>query len=142
MFDAATICRENGNHPEEMRLYQLLDLEVGNAIAKIKLGEMYENGFGVKQDMKQAADLYRQAHEAGDADATYNLGEMYEHGRGVKQDTKQAAACTGKRTRQGNVAAKRKLSFVYGAGVKQKTVQKPKTPTQKLGQKAKKKSTK
>ena len=31
------------------------------------LGAMYDDGKGVKQDKKKAADLYRQAHDAGDA---------------------------------------------------------------------------
>ena len=60
---------------------------------------MYDTGEGVEQNMKMAADLYQQAHEAGNEVATYNLGTMYETGEGVKQDSKKAIIQTSKRRR-------------------------------------------
>ncbi len=64
--------------------------EEGNAVAQNNLGLMYDNGWGVPQDDKEAARLYRLAAEQGDVDAQYNLGGMYDKGKGVPQDYKEA----------------------------------------------------
>ena len=47
----------------------------------------YEHGRnGVKQDFKQAFDLYCRAALSGDAESAYSLGFMYFNGRGVSRD--------------------------------------------------------
>ena len=56
--------------------------EQGDAQAQNKLGEMYDNGLGVRQDDAEAVRWYRQAAEQGHAVAQKNLGEMYDNGRG------------------------------------------------------------
>jgi len=45
----------------------------------------YHNGFGVRQDDKQALYWYRKAAEQGSSEAQYNLGVMYLKGQGVRQ---------------------------------------------------------
>ena len=42
------------------------------------MGECYENGYGVEQDEKKAAELYRLAHEGGNVPGTCALGLCYE----------------------------------------------------------------
>lgn len=46
----------------------------------------YHNGFGVRQDDKQALYWYRKAAEQGNSEAQYNLGVMYHYGQGVPQN--------------------------------------------------------
>ena len=62
----------------------------GNTDAQNDLGWLYEAGYGVEQDYKQAAALYTKAAEQGNAYAQKNLGWLYEAGYGVEQDYEQA----------------------------------------------------
>ena len=47
---------------------------------------MYERGYGVPQDYKEAVYWYRLAAEQGLAEAQTNLGAMYAFGNGVIKD--------------------------------------------------------
>ena len=58
----------------------------GDADAQTNLGLMYQNGWGVPQDDKEAVYWYKLAAEQGDAKAQYNLGVMYALGEGVIKD--------------------------------------------------------
>ncbi len=60
--------------------------EQGNADAQALLGEMYEQGRGVKQDYRQAIAWYTKAAEQGHTRAQVNLAVMYYHGRGTPQN--------------------------------------------------------
>ena len=51
---------------------------------------MYDHGYGVPQDYKEAIKWYRRAAEQGNDRAQYNLGLMYDGGYGVPQDYVQA----------------------------------------------------
>ena len=69
---------------------------------------MYEKGYGVIEDDKEAVKWYRLAAEQGIARAQYNLGVMYFIGRGVIQDNVYAhmwwniAAASGDESARGN----------------------------------------
>ena len=65
--------------------------ELGDAEAQYNLGVMYDQGFGVEQDLGKAADWYRKAAEQGFVDAQANLGLMYFHGQGLNKDHQAAA---------------------------------------------------
>ncbi|NOY44118.1 MAG: sel1 repeat family protein [Deltaproteobacteria bacterium] len=58
----------------------------GNPRSQLVLGALYENGRGVIQDFKEAADWYRRAAENGEAEAMLRLGLMAEAGRGMGRD--------------------------------------------------------
>ena len=60
--------------------------EKGNISAQYNLGVMYDQGTGVSQDYKKAAEWYQKAAESGDADAQNALGAMYANGEGIPQD--------------------------------------------------------
>lgn len=51
-----------------------------------RIGVLYENGFGVKQDMKEAMKWYFFAASKGDAEGLRNLGRIYEGGSEIKQN--------------------------------------------------------
>ena len=91
----------------------------GDADAQTNLGLMYQNGWGVPQDDKEAVYWYKLAAEQGDAKAQYNLGVMYERGNGVPQDYEEAvrwyqlAAELGDAKAQGNLG----VMYAFGNGI-------------------------
>ncbi len=60
--------------------------ERGNAIAQFKLGYMYDQGQGVRQDAAEAMKWYRKAAEQDHAGAQALLGSKYSKGKDVHQD--------------------------------------------------------
>ncbi|NGZ11547.1 MAG: sel1 repeat family protein [Nitrospira sp. LK70] len=56
------------------------------ALSCASLGQMYQEGNGVKQDDFEAADLYQKACEGGYAIGCHSLGGAYLEGRGRPQD--------------------------------------------------------
>ena len=65
--------------------------EQGDAEAQFKLGVLYYNGNGAKQNRAKAAKYFRLAAEQGNANAQFNLGLLYYKGEGVEQDYAEAA---------------------------------------------------
>jgi TPR repeat protein len=61
-----------------------------DAAALTLLGELYNQGLGVKQDPKEAASWYRLASARGSAHAMAALGMMSLEGRGVERDPRAA----------------------------------------------------
>nr|WP_262363734.1 tetratricopeptide repeat protein [Aliarcobacter cryaerophilus] len=62
----------------------------GNSSATLKLGFMYENGQGVKQDKKTANELYEKAEVQRNVYAQYQIGFMYEYALDIKDNKKIA----------------------------------------------------
>ena len=58
----------------------------GDADAQYNLGVMYERGYGVSQDDKEAVNWYRLSAEQGYANAQSNLANRYYYGEGVNKD--------------------------------------------------------
>src|SRR5574344_419046 len=54
-----------------------------------KLGWLYDDGRGVRQDYKQAKTYYEIACNLYNAQGCFNLGLLYAKGQGVKQNYKQ-----------------------------------------------------
>lgn len=110
------------------------------------LGQMYENGWGVTQDLEKATALFKrganQGHlesvnglrrlknveyraelesvqasaEAGDARAQNRLGEMYEFGYGLERDPNQAYSWYRRAAEQKLVVAQHNLGRCYNFG--------------------------
>ncbi len=80
--------------PEEVLQADVTKLRVmaaqRNADAEYVLGERYQTGDGVPQDLKAAVEWYLKAARQGHAHAQYRIGGCYEQGRGVAQDHKAA----------------------------------------------------
>jgi TPR repeat protein len=88
----------------------------GDALAQLKLGEMYDLGEGVTQDLKEAVKWYRLAAEQGNSRAQFSLAEMYKNGDGVQQDMQQALKWYRKAAGQGNSGAQLLLGVMYESG--------------------------
>jgi uncharacterized protein len=91
-LDAVTAAYKKKEYKTAFDLFQKL-ANTGNAFAQNKLGVMYEEGYGIKQDYIQAVLWYRKAADQEDATAQNNLGALYIKGQGVPQDTAQAPHC-------------------------------------------------
>lgn len=64
--------------------------EQGYASAQYNIGVMHNNGEGVLQNKRKAAEWYRKAAHRGDSQAQNDLGIMYATGQGVVQDYREA----------------------------------------------------
>lgn len=91
----------------------------GDATAQFNLGLAYEHGWGVRENLPEAALWYAKAAEQGHAAAQLNLGLMYYVGRGVQQDAKHGFLLFQKSAGQGNATAQFNMGNVYlkGEGV-------------------------
>jgi len=91
----------------------------GDVLAWYSLGLMHERGYGVAQDICQAALCFRMAAEKGQVEAQYRLGSLYYYGHGVPRNLNQAAEWYNKAAEQGYAPAQAALGNMYllGEGV-------------------------
>jgi TPR repeat protein len=87
---------------EEAFKWSRLGAYQGYADAQYYVGEMYENGKGVKQNYAEALKWYEKAAEQGDDNAQFNLYLMYRNGDGVTPDSAEAFKWIRKLADQGN----------------------------------------
>ena len=80
-----------------------------NWLNPTRLGILYEDGRGVKQDLDRARDLYKRGAAWHYPDAAYRLGRLYEVGRGVPQNLDQAARWYDLAAKRGYIAAREAL---------------------------------
>lgn len=90
--------------------------ESGDAAAQYRLGLMYEEGKGVRQDDASALRWYRKSAVQGNPDAQYRLGRIYEEGKGISQDNSFALRWYRKSAGQGNSDAEYSLGMMYEKG--------------------------
>ena len=64
--------------------------EAGNAEAQLRLGNLYANGEGVKESLRNSTFWFDKAAKQGDLQSAYYLAEAYETGEGVPKDRGQA----------------------------------------------------
>ena len=103
-YEEGMAAYNKGNFEEAARLYRL-SADKGNANAQIKLGLMYEIGFGIRQDYKEAVRLYTLSANQGNAKGQLHLGLMYVMGQGVKLDKTKAYNWWSKAAKQGESKA-------------------------------------
>lgn len=97
----------------------------GDEAAQVAVGEKYDAGSDVPQDLKQAAEWYRKASEKGSVAGEVHLAELYRDGRGVSRDKTQAAELYRKAAEQGDAGAQGTLAMLYvmGQGLQQSDVE-------------------
>lgn len=93
----------------------------GEAEAQNRLGVMYHEGQGVRQNHTKAVEWYQKSANQGVSQAQYNLGVMYDQGLSVRQDHKKASEWYQKSANQQNSKAQYNLGVAYsmGEGVRQ-----------------------
>jgi TPR repeat protein len=94
--------------------------ERGNVLAQYKLGLMYNNGEGVKQDFGEAFRWFHRAAAQGYAPAQRSLGVKFEKGQGVKRNYGEAVRWYRHGAEQGDAAAQYRLGrmYVLGRGIR------------------------
>ncbi|MGA0596683.1 tetratricopeptide repeat protein [Enterovirga sp. CN4-39] len=93
-----------------------IEADPKDGAAMTLLGELYNQGLGVRQDATEAARWYRLAAERGDAHAMASLGLMTADGRGVKKDPGAARAWFEKAAGLGEATASYNLALLLLAG--------------------------
>jgi len=87
----------------------------GNVKGQSALGQMYEKGYYVDVDMKEAIIWYKKAAEQSDINAQLSLAYIYRNVDGEKDD-KKALEVFSKLARAGNLDAQKKLGYSYMMG--------------------------
>lgn len=114
-FDEAAAAFAAGDYTKALQEIVPLAQE-GDPRGQYAMGVLYENGYGVTKDLKQAAGWYLKAAEQGNTDAQYNLGAMYEHGVGMPVNYPEAARWYRPAAEQGDVDALSNLGVLYEGG--------------------------
>jgi TPR repeat protein len=99
--------------------------EHGDYKSQLILAEMYENGYGVKEDHNETIKWYRLAAAKKCCASQVALGFKYQTGRGVPKDYSEAARWFQEAAEKGSPPAQIFLGSLYtdGLGVRQDLVQ-------------------
>jgi len=89
--------------------------QLGDPLAQLNLGLMYEQGLGTAQSYEKAAEYYQLAVEGDNNRARAYLGELYETGKGVKQNMRSARFLYGVAARAGDSYAQKQLNRLDAA---------------------------
>ena len=123
---------EQGNTEAKHQLFVILDerelfeeafqwveelAKNGEMQAQYELGNYYNKGKGVAQDLTMAASWYQASAKQGYAPAQNNLGDCYKNGTGVEKDEVKAVALYIKAAEQGDAAAQNSLGNCYENGI-------------------------
>ncbi len=91
--------------------------KLNSADTALNFAHLYQNGFGIIQDYKKSADLYRLSDKLGNTDAPYYLGFLYEKGFGLERNMEAAAKYYSLAANLGNMLAQHKIAFFYEFGM-------------------------
>jgi TPR repeat protein len=110
---------ESGDFEKALKIFMPF-AERGDPVAQTYLGEMYELGEGVKEDLQEALKWFRMAAEQGYVEAQYKLSLLYLGGGGIKRDAMEAAKWLSQAAEQGDDMARCELGdrYLEGLGVK------------------------
>lgn len=97
----------------------------GDPAAQTKLGWIYEQGQGVRANMKEAAKWFQHAADQKYPAAEAALGEMIQAGQGMRANPSAADRLFRMAAEEGNTAGQYDLAYSYeqGLGVKQDEAQ-------------------
>ena len=123
-LEDASAALTRGDYATALRIFRAL-ADQGNVAAQDALGDMYEEGRGVRQDYAEALKWFRLAADQGFDDAQNDLGWMFHLGQGVAQNDAEALKWFRKSAEQGHALAQYNLGVMYerGAGALQDYVQ-------------------
>ena len=97
--------------------FQMKLAEKGNAEAQFKVGEMYETGFGVKQDMEQARNWISKAADQGHETAGFKLLFWDVEKNGINDANKAKVDELKTKAGQGNAQAQYYVGKMHARGV-------------------------
>lgn len=115
LYRLASLSDKTADYPEALKLYRR-GVQHDDYRAMVDLGDMFEQGRGVKRDAAQAVQLYEQA---GDRSrwAQFKLGIMYSQGQGVPKNEAKALQWWQKSADGGNGKAQNNLGVMVDRGI-------------------------
>ena len=117
-FEAGFNAYKNGDYKTAKEHFIPLS-KAKNLYAKAGLARMYEEGLGVKKNLKKAFELYKSAAYGGIESCFANVGYCYEWGKGIKSDLNLAFQYYAQGAEKGDLGACYNLAtlFMQGKGV-------------------------
>jgi TPR repeat protein len=103
--------------PSAAKLYLQEAAKKDHSPSMVLLGEFYEEGLYVEQDLYQAFAYYKNASEVGDPMGMVKLGHCYEEGIYVKKDVKKAFTWYKRATEAGSTEGMAQLGRCYMNGI-------------------------
>lgn len=97
--------------------FQMKLAQKGNAEAQFKVGEMYESGFGVEKDLKEAKSWVSKAASKGHETAGYKLLYWDIEKNGLTNANKINVGSLKAKAKQGNAQAAYYLGKMYSRGI-------------------------
>ena len=97
--------------------FQMKLAKSGSAEAQYKVGEMYETGFGVKQDQKKAMQWITKSAEQGLETADFKLLYWDIQKNGLRGDNKAKVGSLRKKANEGNPQAQYYIGRMHANGV-------------------------
>jgi len=97
--------------------FQMKLAEKGNAEAQFKVGEMYETGFGVTQDMEQARSWITKAADQGHETAGFKLLFWDVEKNGINDANKAGVDALNTKAAEGNAQAQYYVGKMHARGV-------------------------
>ncbi len=115
LYRVASLSEKTADYPEALKLYRR-GVQHDDYRAMIDLGDMFEQGRGVKKDAAQAVQLYEQAADRSRW-AQFKLGILYSQGQGVPKNEAKALQWWQKSADGGNGKAQNNLGVIYDRGL-------------------------
>ena len=104
-----------GHYKEAVAILNPLAVN-GDASAQTLLGQCYESGLGVPQNLATAVEWYQLAAEQNYAHAQVLLAYCYQHGLGVSKDGAKTLELMTKAAKAGFAEAEFNLALYYSKG--------------------------
>lgn len=114
-FRLGNIHCDAAEYQEAFRWYRQA-AEQGYPAAQTNLGVLYNEGYGVDQDLREAVKWFRRAAEAGHQIGQSNLGESYHAGMGVTRNQAEAVRWIRRSAEQRYAPAQAALGNYYHNG--------------------------
>jgi TPR repeat protein len=112
MLIAPSLSQADGLFDFQMKL-----AKKGNAEAQFKVGEMYETGFGVKEDKAEASSWITKAADQGHETASFKLLYWDIEKNGVNDNNKAKYEALKTKANEGNAQAQYYVGKMYSRGV-------------------------
>ena len=104
-------------HADALFDFQMTQAQKGSAAAQFKVGEMYETGFGVNQDKKEAEKWITKAADQGHETAGFKLLYWDVEKKGVNAGNKDRITALKNKAADGNAQAQYYVGKMYAHGV-------------------------
>lgn len=113
--DPAYAAFDAGRYMEARKLAETAAAK-GNGPSYTMLGQLYEQGLGVPQDLSKAADYYAKGAALGDVDSQFSIGVMLAAGQGIKKNKSQAVQFFELAAKKNHPIALYNLALIHAEG--------------------------